>query len=284
MQALFEQFVKERRFLNNSTEKTIQFYRQSWAAFCRCFPILPDHLSNNHLTKFVMHMRESGLSPVSCNVYIRGMNSFLSWLHEHEYVAEPFRMRQLKVEQKILQTFNDQQVKALLSWKPKTIAEHRLFALLSLLADTGIRIEEALTLKRDKVDFDNLLLSVKGKGNKERIVPMSMVLRKTLFRYVSKHSFSLLFPTRDGGRLSYHNCLRDFKLLAKRLGIEGVRVSFHTLRHGFALNYVRSGGSLFHLQKALGHTTLTMTRRYCELSEDDLKQMHTKTSLLNRLK
>ena len=49
MQALFEQFIKEQRFFNNSTEKTIQFYRQSWGAFCRCFPILRNHLSNNHL-------------------------------------------------------------------------------------------------------------------------------------------------------------------------------------------------------------------------------------------
>jgi len=88
-------------------------------------------------------------------------------------------------------------------------------------------------LTRSKVDFDNLLFAVQGKGNKEPIVPMSVELRKILFRYAQKHTFEVLFPTRGGGRPEYHNVLGDFKDLAKKLGIGGVRVSFHTLRHSF---------------------------------------------------
>jgi integrase/recombinase XerD len=113
---------------------------------------------------------------------------------------------------------------------------------------------------------------------------MSVELRKVLFRYAQKHAFEVFFPTRHGGRLEYHNVLGEFKDLAKKLGINGVRVSFHTLRHSFAVNYVRNGGNLFYLQKALGHETLQMTRRYTELNGDDLKLMHAKTSLLDRLR
>jgi integrase/recombinase XerD len=281
---IFEQFVKERRFLKNSSEKTIHFYYQSFARFRKAFPQLPDNLTKSHLSEFVVRMRESGLSPISCNIYIRGMNSFLSWLHESGYTEDHFKIKQLKEEKKVIQTFNEDQIKMILNWKPRGFYQWRLYALLCLLIDTGIRIEEALTLTKDKVDFNNFLITVRGKGNKERIVPMSIELRKVLFRYAQKHKFEVFFPNRFGSRLSYHNMLGDFKALGKQLRIEGVRVSFHTLRHSFAVHYVRNGGNLFYLQKALGHETLQMTRRYTELNSEDLKMMHSKTSILNRLK
>ena len=188
------------------------------------------------------------------------------------------------MEKKVLQTFDERQIKKVIGWKPIGYYQWRLYALLCLIIDTGIRIEEALTLTRSKVDFDNLLFTVKGKGNKERVVPMSVELRRVLFRYAQRHKFEVFFPTRHGGRLEYHNVLGEFKDLAKKLGIGGVRVSFHTLRHSFAVNYVRNGGNLFYLQKALGHETLQMTRRYTELNGEDLKMMHSKTSLLDRLR
>jgi site-specific recombinase XerD len=284
LQILFEQFIKERRFLKNSSEKTIRFYNQSWNRFRKAFLQLPDKLSKAHLSEFVLNMRESGLSAISCNVYIRGINSFLSWLYESEHTEEHFKIKQLKEEKKVIQTFNEEQIKRIINWKPQGFYQWRLYALLCLLIDTGIRIDEARTLTREKIDFENLLITVRGKGNKERIVPMSIELRKVLFRFSQKHQFDVFFPTRFGSRLEYHNILGDFKELAKRLNIRGVRVSFHTLRHSFAVNYVRNGGNLFYLQKALGHETLQMTRRYTELNSEDLKMMHAKTSLLSKLR
>jgi integrase/recombinase XerD len=281
--ALFEQFVREKRLLKNVTPKTVRWYNQSWAAFTGAVGV-PDKIEKHVLNQFVIKMRERGLSAVSCNVYICRVNSFLSWLHENGHTSERFKIKDLKVEKKVLQTFDERQIKKIIGWKPSGFYKWRLYALLCLIIDTGIRIEEALTLTRSKVDFGNLLFTVQGKGNKERIVPMSVELRKVLFRYAQKHTFEMFFPTRHGGRLEYHNVLGEFKDLAQRLGINGVRVSFHTLRHSFAVNYVRNGGNLFYLQKALGHETLQMTRRYTELNGEDLKLMHAKTSLLDRLR
>ncbi|HKF53875.1 MAG TPA: tyrosine-type recombinase/integrase [Blastocatellia bacterium] len=283
LSTLFEQFIREKRLLKNVTPKTVPWYNQSWVAFTQAVGI-PSRIEKPILNQFVMKMRERGLSAVSCNVYICGINSFLSWLHENDHTPERFKIKDLRVEKKVLQTFDEWQIKKIIAWKPSGFYQWRLYALLCLIIDTGIRIEEALTLTRTKVDFDNLLFTVKGKGNKERIVPMSVELRKVLFRYAQKHTFEVLFPTRGGGRLEYHNVLGEFKDFAKKLGITGVRVSFHTLRHSFAVNYVRNGGNLFYLQKALGHETLQMTRRYTELNGEDLKMMHSKTSLLDRLR
>lgn len=77
--------------------------------------------------------------------------------------------------------------------------------------DTGLRISELLSLSREDADLENMVLRVKGKGNKQRLVPMSLELRKLLYRQIAKHPSALIFSTRDGGRLSQRDVLRDFR-------------------------------------------------------------------------
>ena len=101
------------------------------------------------------------------------------------------------------------------------------------MLDCGLRIEEALELTRDKIDMDNLLIKVRGKGEKHRIVPVSLELRRVLHRWLGRHRHAWVFPTMQGRRLHQRNTLRDLKLIGRRLKVTGVRVSFHTFRHTF---------------------------------------------------
>lgn len=189
----------------------------------------------------------------------------------------------MKTEKKILATFNRSQVDAFLRFRPKNFSGFRLHALVALLLDTGLRIEEGLSLQRDQIDLENSLVKVKGKGEKHRIVPTSFELRKVLFRWLARHEFSLVFPTLQGRRLTQRNLLRDLKFLGKKLGITGVRVSFHTFRHTFAVNYLRAGGNLFYLSKILGHSSVTTTERYLQsLGVEDLRAVHDRLSLLSK--
>jgi integrase/recombinase XerD len=280
---LFDQFCKERQYVKNSSPHTILFYQASFKKFT---VILGDDidLTKNHLNRFILGMREKGLKPETCNVHIRGMNSFLSWLFENEFISEHLKMKQLKTEQRIMKTFSDNQLKAIFLFKPKTFSEARLHTLLCLVMDTGVRISEALDLRRDKVDFDNLLLTVRGKGNKERPVPMSLELRKVLWKFSQKHKFELMFPNSYGGRLRYDNTRRDFKKLCQKLKLDGFDGSFHAFRRKFARSYVKNGGNLFYLMKALGHTTLAMSKKYVEVETEDLKDMHFKVSILSHVR
>lgn len=125
--------------------------------------------------------------------------------------------------------------------------------MLLLLIDTGVRVEEALTLKKSEVDLNSLVFKVLGRRGKERIVPFSLELRKVLYRFITSHKHELIFPTKQGAQLSYRNVLRDFKILGDKLGITGVRVSPHTLRHPFAYNYIKHGGNVLYLQRIPGH-------------------------------
>jgi integrase/recombinase XerD len=137
-----------------------------------------------------------------------------------------------------------------------------------------------LGLRWQDVNFDDLLITVRGKGDKQRIVPYSLELRKHLFKLQQQSKSELVFATRDGRGLGRRNVLRDVKLLCKKLGVKIPERSIHAFRHSFAVNYIRKSGSPFLLQRALGHTTLDMTKKYVNLMTEDLSAIHERVSLL----
>jgi integrase/recombinase XerD len=168
-----------------------------------------------------------------------------------------------------------------MKWKPKGFWQVRLHVFVLQFVDTGCRSGEATALHWANVDFDNLLLKLPGKGAKDRLVPFSFELRRHLFRWKQLHRWDLVFPTRRGQLTGRRNELRGVKLLCKRLGIAAPARTIHSLRRTFAGNYLRRGGSVFHLQKVLGHSSLEMTRRYANLVTGDLQAVHERVSLLS---
>jgi integrase/recombinase XerD len=171
-------------------------------------------------------------------------------------------------------------------WKPKGFYQRRLHLIVLFLLDTGCRITEALKLRVREIDLENMLVTLDGKGRKQRVVPFSFELRKALFRYIKdfgRKLDALLFANRTETRLGRRNVLRDVKNLCKQLGFTAPGRTLHACRHTFALNYLRRGGSVFHLQKVLGHSTLEMTRRYVSLLTEDLQAVHERVSLLTSL-
>ena len=120
-----------------------------------------------------------------------------------EYGRSRVHQPLLRTERKLLVTLTDQQLRQLISFKPRTFNQWRIHALVSVILDTGCRVDEVIQLRTGNVDLENLLITVYGKGNKERKVPFSYELRKILFRYGqfrAKHEidFDLVFPSRRG--------------------------------------------------------------------------------------
>src|SRR5205814_865014 len=147
----------------------------------------------------------------------------------------------LKAEQRIFRSLSDAELKALISYKPKSNSQKRVHLLSVLLVDTGMRVNEGLSLERGKIDFDNLLMTIKGKGGKERIVPFSYELRKSLYKYLKGHRHELVFCTAQGTKLHYDNVLRDFYVMERKLKFKADG-AFHSLRRTFATNYIRNSG------------------------------------------
>jgi integrase/recombinase XerD len=190
------------------------------------------------------------------------------------------KLAKLKEPVKVLPIYSQDDIFKFAKWKPSGYLDTRLQVLILLLADTGTRLDEALSLRWSDVDFNNLLITVTGKGDKQRIVPFSLELRKHLFKF--KHGHELVFATRDGGKLHSTNVWRNTHALCNELGIHAPERLIHALRHSFATHFIRQGGNVFLLQKSLGHTTLDMSQRYCHMATNDLQAVHQKVSLLSR--
>ncbi len=286
MQPRFEQFIRERQYLTNVSPATLEWYKHSFKW------LRTDSPTEDELKDAVLRMREKGLKATGCNSAIRAINAYLHWSTAGADVkcspaCKHLRVTQLKEPQLILPTFTTAQVSRVVNWKPKSkiFWQRRLHLLILILLDTGCRVGEALSIRVREIDFDNLLLTLDGKGRKQRLVPFSFELRRAMFRYSAdfqRKPDNLLLATRNETKVGRRVMLRAVKNLCDRLGFQPPARTLHAFRHTFAVNYLRRGGSVFHLQKVLGHSTLEMTRRYANLVTADLQAVHERVSLLAR--
>src|SRR4029450_8401445 len=250
-----EDFIRSGLYLKGWSANTVRTYQQCLALFDQIA------LTKAGLEQWVISLRERGLTPGGINVRIRSANSFLGWLHAEGHTETRLRLKLLRAPKKQLTMLTPQAVKALLVFKPRTYTERRVLILTLLLLDTGIRIDEALHLERRRIDLDQMLLTVMGKGSKERTVIFSRELRGLLFRWMRKESGSFLFETRTGRPLAYRNVYRDITNVCRRAGIV-TEVHPHLMRHTFASTYVKRGGDIYRLSRLLGHTDVKTTQGY----------------------
>jgi integrase/recombinase XerD len=269
MNSRFEQFLKERTYLKNVSPRTIEWHKQSlkW---------LPgEQPTEDDLKAVVLSMREAGLRASSVNCRLRSINAYLKWN------GSSLKVPKLKEPQKAMVTYSQKDISVFAAYKPKHYCERRLQCLLLSLADTGCRISELLGLRWENVNFDDLLVTVKGKGDKSRTIPFSLELRKHLFRLQQQSKHSLVFAARNGNPLGRRNVLRDLKLFCEKLNVKLPERGLHSFRRAFATHYIRKNGSAFLLQRAMGHASLTMTKLYVSLATEDLSAVHQKVSLLS---
>jgi integrase/recombinase XerD len=164
MEPLFEQFIQEKKYLANVSPATCEWYKQSLRWLLSPSPDEPA------LKDFVMRMRATGLTASSCNCHIRAVNSYLHWASglgtKCCAACSHLKVPKLREEHRILPTFSTDNIQKILKWKPKGFCPTRLHVLMLLLADTGCRSGEALTLRWADVDFDNMLLKLSSRHDK----------------------------------------------------------------------------------------------------------------------
>lgn len=269
-----EQFIKHGLYLKGWSTRTVRTYRQAFSSLQQSLrsgdapnvvdvqAVSPPELTKAQLQDWVIWLKERGLTPGGCNMYIRTINSYLSWLHQEELAPERLRLKLLPDPKKPLNLFSEAEIRCLLAHKPVAPGRMRTWVLIQLLLDTGCRIEEALTLTWASVNLDDLVLTVLGKGNRTRLVPMSVALRRVLFRYQRDAEGSYVFSAGPKTRLEYRNAYRDIKNVCKDAGVEGKHVHPHAFRHFFAVHYIRSGGDIYRLSRILGHSSINTTQLY----------------------
>jgi integrase/recombinase XerD len=152
----FQKFIHERKYLKNVSPRTLEGYAQSFKWLVTPTP------TDDDLKSLVIRMREAGLKATSCNNRIRAIDAYLRWSGSQLHVAK------LKEPSDVLPTFKPEDIAAIAAAKPKTFHQRGTIVLMLTLIDSGCRIDEILSLRWDDIDFDNLLITVRGKGDKER--------------------------------------------------------------------------------------------------------------------
>ena len=162
----------------------------------------------------------------------------------------------------------------------------RLYCLLEVLYATGLRVSELVTLPRSTARRDASMIVVRGKGNKERLVPLNEASRRAMAYYLAaiealkpekkKNAVNSkwLFPSfGESGHLTRQHFARDLKELAASTGLAPRLVSPHVLRHAFASHLLHNGADLRIVQTLLGHTDISTTQIYTHVVEERLKSL-----------
>jgi integrase/recombinase XerD len=159
----------------------------------------------------------------------------------------------------------------------------RIYALLETLYATGLRVSELLGLPRGVLIADNRVLTVKGKGGRERLVPLNESARAALATHLAaldadeargKAPSPWLFPSGSGAQhLTRQRFGQELKALALAAGIEPSRVSPHVLRHAFASHLLERGADLRTVQQLLGHADISTTQIYTHVIEERLRRL-----------
>jgi len=170
---------------------------------------------------------------------------------------------------------------------PQRLRAMRLYCLLEVLYATGLRVSELVALPRSASRRDARMIVVRGKGNKERLVPLNEASRRAMADYLASMeapksdkkqntaaSSKWLFPSfGESGHLTRQHFARDLKQLAASAGLAPRLVSPHVLRHAFASHLLHNGADLRIVQTLLGHTDISTTQIYTHVVEERLKSL-----------
>ncbi|MDN9009170.1 site-specific tyrosine recombinase/integron integrase [Brevibacillus laterosporus] len=261
------------------SEETISGYGKDLVHFTRfldskynCESYI-EEITVTDLEEYLHYLKEErGYAPASRLRNLHTLRSFFAYAYKKELVVRNIALsvEKIKVQQKERTYLTEDEVERLVH-----AIDHPLIRLVVIvLYMTGLRISECLNLTVDDVNLeDKVIHVVAGKGNKDRLIPISLRLLPLLQEYVQEKrpttASPLFFCTKKTGMLSPVYVNKEITEAVKRLGWKK-KVTAHILRHSFASQLVKNDVNLVQIQKLLGHSSLNVTSIYTHTNLDQL--------------
>lgn len=241
-------------------------------------------LDKSDFAEYLRFLAEEGRNPRSVARCLSAARHFyrLQIAEKHLQSDPTLDLESPRLGQPLPKDLSEQDVESLLNAPDlNTALGLRDKAMLELLYACGLRVTELVSLSLDEPNLRAGFIRVRGKGSKERLVPMGAVARDWLIEYlqagrpelVRGQANEALFPSRVGGFMSRQNFWYAIKAYAKQAGIERA-LSPHTLRHAFATHLLNHGADLRVVQMLLGHSDLSTTQIYTHVARARLQQLH----------
>ncbi len=235
--------------------------------------------------KFLAGLREDDYSRPSIARKLSSIRSFFKYLSKEKVLTtNPLLLVRTPRRQRKLPHFLTEDEAARLLLAPgRTQKLHRDQAILELLYGSGVRVSELVGLNVQDMSLSDQVIRVRGKGRKERLLPVGEAATKRLLEYVGARLNSgkagaqgAVFLNHRGGRLSDRSVRRLLKLHASAAGLSP-ETTPHTLRHSFATHILNRGGDLRFVQELLGHQSLSTTQIYTHTSRQRLQEVYDRT-------
>lgn len=241
-----------------------------------------DRVAENDLHGLLATLRDMGISPRSQARMIAGMRSFFKFLRMEGYIlndpSQLLESPQLARELPDVLTIEeiDSMIAAIPADKDESLRNH---AIIETLYGSGLRVSELVDARISRLNLDEAVLIVEGKGSKQRMVPVSPVAVELIREWLSQRSMmkikpagdDILFLNRRGSPLSRVMIFYIIRDLAAMAGIQKT-VSPHTLRHSFATHLLEGGANLRAIQEMLGHESIATTELYLHLDRTHLRR------------
>ncbi|SCY26420.1 site-specific tyrosine recombinase XerD [Microvirga guangxiensis] len=279
-----------------ASKNTLDAYRrdlEDYLSFLNEQRAQPDSASAATIRGFMASLEERGLKATSAARRLSAVRQFHKFLYVEGYapadptaaVSAPKRGRVLpkvlSVDQvdRLLQVAHEGVVHPEAS-QPERLKAARMACLLELLYATGLRVSELVSLPRSAAKTRDRFLVVRGKGAKERLVPLTEAARDAARAYLAlleeqgKATGPWLFPAdSETGYLTRQAFARDLKTVAAGAGLRADKISPHVLRHAFASHLLQNGADLRVVQELLGHSDISTTQIYTHVLDERLKSM-----------
>jgi integrase/recombinase XerC len=245
----------------------------------------PTQITKQILRSYLGRLRKEQYSATSINRKIACLKSFFGHLYSQNLISvnPASSLFSLKTEKRIPKTLNYNNIKEALSL-PDTNSPIGLRdqAMIELFYGTGIRLGELSNLKLNDIDFVSSLIKVKGKGGKERLVPLGEMAIRALKKYLEVRSEFLqktivkdvpaIFLNKHGKPLSRRGIQRRVAKYLQHVSLNGTNP--HILRHSFATHLLDEGADLIAVKELLGHASLSTTQIYTHVSTERLKKIY----------
>ena len=241
-----------------------------------------EDITYNDLKHFIATLYDIGLSARSQARIISGVKQFYGFLLlENVIQDDPSELlEQPKIGLKLPEVLSIEEIDALIAAVDLTKTEgHRNRAILETLYSCGMRVSELVNLRFSDLYFDEGFVRVIGKGNKERLVPVSPQVQKEIQIYndhirrhqeIKKGNENIVFLNRRGAKLTRVMIFTIIKQLAEAIDLKK-NISPHTFRHSFATHLIEGGANLRAIQEMLGHESITTTEIYTHLDQRFLR-------------
>lgn len=242
-------------------------------------------VNNKQIVSYINHLSKN-VQSVSINRHLVSIRNFYLYLLQEEKINEnPCEtIENPQIRKKIPLVLTLDEILALLSCIKDDIQGKRDKAMLTLMYSCGLRVSELISIKISDLFIKESLIKCKGKGSKERVIPINDYACLILQTYIqesrkylleNKKSSAYLFLNRQGNHLSRVYFWKMVKKYAVKAGIKK-EIYPHTLRHSFATHLLENGANLRIIQTLLGHANITTTQIYTHISSSSLQESYSK--------